>query len=165
MVSSNPPVTMLLDLLFTQTIRFAQAFYGPLWETWEIGYFNLPFKRDFQNSRIAQPRFRKPASPSSSSPTIISEEFPLFLTELRLLLSFLLFLYRFSHHPSHHAHLHSQAPQCSHSPCAKLRFSIPAPSIPGIQRTVPVFHAHASVRMNTIKKKKRQAFPSSRIVL
>jgi hypothetical protein len=29
---------------------------------------------------------------------------------------------------------------------------------PGIQRSIPVFHARMSVKMNTIKKKKRQHF-------
>ena len=37
--------------------------------------------------------------------------------------------------------------------------------VPGIQRSTPVFHAHAIAEMNTIKKKKRKPFPWSRLVL
>jgi hypothetical protein len=35
----------------------------------------------------------------------------------------------------------------------------------GIQRTILVFHPQMSVKMNTIKKKKRQLLPTDRLVL
>jgi hypothetical protein len=35
----------------------------------------------------------------------------------------------------------------------------------GIQKSIPVFHAQRNVKMNTIKKKKRQPLPTDRLVL
>jgi hypothetical protein len=39
------------------------------------------------------------------------------------------------------------------------------PNCVAIQKTIPVFHAHCDVKMNTIKKKKRQPLPPNRNVL
>ncbi len=50
----------------------------------------------FLNSSIPQPRFRKPVTPPTSSPTITSEGFPLFHAQLRVLLAFLLISYPLS---------------------------------------------------------------------
>ena len=54
----------------------------------------------FQNSSIPQPQFRKPTHPATSSRQSSSPQFPLFLPERRVLLSFFLISYSFSSLPS-----------------------------------------------------------------
>jgi hypothetical protein len=49
--------------------------------------------------RIAQLGFEKPACQSTPFPIVVSEVFPLFLPELRVLLSFLLISHPFPHYP------------------------------------------------------------------
>ena len=68
---------------------FAQAYLAPLWEWWEKGVLNTGYPPLFQNYRYAQVSFRKPSIPSTVLAPDTLRAFPLFLVELRVLLSFL----------------------------------------------------------------------------
>jgi len=95
----------------------------------------------FQFPSIPQPRFRKLTHLSTHSPPTTSAEFPLFLPERRVLLSYFFIPYIDSLYPSH--------------------LAPPAQFIPGIQRYTPVFHAHINAKVHTIKNKKRKPFPAA----
>jgi len=110
----------------------------------------------FQDSRIPQPQFRNPRTTPTPPITITSDGFPLFLQQLRVLLSFLLISYPFP--TTRRAPSALNAKPHKHSPHTKPPNSFLRPR-QVIQRRTPVFHARSNERMNTIKKNKRQPFP------
>jgi hypothetical protein len=96
---------------------------------------NTPSIPVFQNSRIAQPLFRKLSTTPTPLPTITSEAFPLFLTELRVLLSFSLISYPFpTTRRACQLYFQSQRPNLAPAP-AKCISSRQILTIPVIQRT------------------------------
>ena len=143
-------------MYFTQFIHFVQAFFDRLWEWWETRALPPHRKPVFQNSSIPQRKFRKSNHLPSSHPTTISEDFPLFQPELRVLLSFLYIFYPFPHPPSRREGSHSKTAgwQCIADRVGDSRTMKPD-KVHSIQRCTPVFHARVYVKMNTINVKKR----------
>ena len=119
----------------------------------------------FQFPSIPQPRFRKLTRKPTLSLPAISATFPLLLPERRVLLSYFFISYTFSSSPS----------RCTRSPADLsiiLRRTLPHPNrstpeqpIPGIQRSTPLFHVQNYAKVNTIKMKKRELFPSGGYLL
>jgi hypothetical protein len=79
---------------------FHRGFGRPCGTGGKYGTGRRPQRPDFQNSSIAQPRFRKLGTCSTPYRSISSEGFPLFLPQLRVILYFLLSLLLFSYYPS-----------------------------------------------------------------
>ncbi len=117
-----------------------------------------------QISSSPQPRFRKLAPVSTPLPNAISPQFPLFLSELRVLLVFLyLSLYLSTTLPPpctlHHPHRAPRPAPIATQAAFPTGYSLWA--IPVIQRTTPVFHARFTSRIATIRVMKRDRFRSS----
>jgi hypothetical protein len=116
--------------------------------------------------RIAQLGFENLACLSTPCLIVVSEVFPLFLPELRVLLSFLLISHPFPHYPPDSAAVEGET---GYSPLTRPRRIHREDDSgrmgAGIQRSTPVFHAQRNLKMNTIKKKKRQPLPTDRLVL
>jgi hypothetical protein len=87
-VYRNPLPDMGSDALPTQSTPFTQAFFGCLWEWWETEAASIRFLTVFQMPSIAQLVFRKLSLRATFMLSTISAVFPLFLRELRVLLSF-----------------------------------------------------------------------------
>jgi hypothetical protein len=95
----------------------------------------------FLNSSIPQPGFRKSNHMPSSTPTVTSEDYPLFQPELRVLLSFLYISYPFPHYPSRPSGDHTKAPGGNGLPMGRTvirRFNRSGPRYPDKH---PVFHS------------------------
>jgi len=93
-VRCNPLPFWVLAQAFTQAQHIPQAIPGVLWEKWEtsasLGLGELVFRL----VRFGAPRFRKRAGYSSRLPYGTLRRFPLFRTQLRVLL---VYLYLFSY--------------------------------------------------------------------
>ena len=114
----------------------------------------------FQNRRIAQLRFRKLRTPPTVAFANTLRPFPLFLVELRVLLSFSLILLPVYYYPSHPAHT-SMTPSAEGIASSMLRCGNAGGrerKVLIFQRTVPVFHAHLIRGMNTIEERKYSRF-------
>jgi len=114
----------------------------------------------FQNRRIAQPGFRKLRNSSTVTFTDTLRSFPLFLVELRVLLSFSLILHPFiTTRRALCAHLkHRKPPASSRQRTAAGSTERQERNILIFQRTVPVFHAQLIRGMNTIEERKYSRF-------
>jgi len=88
------------DVLFTQFTLFTQAFFSCLWEWWEKEASRPGHRPVFQIPSIAQTGFRKLSPQPTDSLLTISDDFPLFLAELRVLLSLFFITPTFIHLPS-----------------------------------------------------------------
>jgi hypothetical protein len=116
----------------------------------------IPF---FQFSSFAQRSFRKPYPSPTRSLQAISPDFPLFLSQLRVLLSFFFISLPFSSHPSLRTPSFAKLPLL-----CQPKIQIPLITL-RIQRTTPFFHLHENLRVNTIKKYKRLQFPYASYML
>ena len=88
---ATPCLQLAPDLLSTKTARDPQPFSVPLWESWETRAATPSLAPSFSKSpELHSLRFRKPAPPLNPPPESSCTTFPLFLCELRVLLSFLL---------------------------------------------------------------------------
>jgi hypothetical protein len=99
--SSANPMPQRLETHFShRSPALHRAFFAACVKSGKLGSESGSARTVFQNSSIPQPGFRKPTPSPSSSSTTTSEVYPLFLRELRVLLSFLLFFYPFPQYPS-----------------------------------------------------------------
>ena len=114
--------------------------------------------RVFQMSSLPQAGFRKLRTLSTHLFSVSSARFPLFLCELRVLRSLILFFFKNIHtrrsSPRHHA---------------QQSFAVPTqptlPKRPGIHGMDKISTRHKTVSMARIKRKKRQPFPAGRRLL
>ena len=129
------------------------------------GLLNTSIHPVFQLPSIPQPRFRKLTRLPTLSLPAFSATFPLFLPERRVLLSYFFISYTFSSYP---VALHKSIFKPNHHPAPNPPKVSPAspnqPSL-GIQRNTPLFHAQSRAKVNTIKRKKREQFPSGGYLL
>jgi hypothetical protein len=139
---------------------FTHAFSMPLWESWETRSVLISALPLFQNRRIAQPRFRKLCSSSTVAFRDTLLPFPLFLVELRVLLSFSLILHPFiTIRRVLRAQLKLRKPPAPSRQCSTAwRVGHRKRNILIFQRTVPVFHAQLIREMNTIEERKYSRF-------
>lgn len=142
----------------TQRRRNPQQIRNRMWETWERGVLLRLARPDFLLVRAGVPGFRKRAQSPSCFAESTSTGFPLFRTQLRVLL---LFIYSFSTIQEHsvsgkrkgrfNAWQRKQAR-------ADSRMGLTEGSTHRIHRMGPVFHEHGVRRMTTIGRKKNCRF-------
>ncbi len=157
----TPCPTRFQTLFSHKSSALHSPFLIPSGNRGKPGSLPLSHAPHFQNPSIPQPRFRKLSHPATASHQSSSPLFPLFLLERRVLLSFLLISYTFSPSPSRSSGQPAtlliseslRAPSAGFLPGEKTECR--RPQSLGIQRSTPVFHAHNTPKVNTIKKKKR----------
>jgi len=94
-VAQTPCPTRLWTRFSHKPQTLHRGFQATCGRRGKLGPSCQPIRPVIQTSSNPQPRFRKPVTPSTPFPSIPSEGFPLFLPQLRGLLSFLLSIYPF----------------------------------------------------------------------
>ena len=119
----------------------------------------------FQFPSIPQPRFRKLTRKPTLSLPAISATFPLLLPERRVLLSFFFISYTFSSYPSRYTPLPADLSLILSQTLPLPQPFHPRPTNPSNPEKYPLFHAQSHAKVNTIKRKKRELFPSGGYLL